>query len=88
MYGLEAINDANGWAMAYTGAIIVFSGLVVLSFVVSQLNRILGWWESFISKFNRNHPPEQTDEMQDEDTSVIPIVFLQTSMKLRVITLI
>lgn len=58
--------------MAYTGAIIVFSGLVVLSFVVSQLNRILGWWENFISKFNRNHPPEQTDEMQDEDTSVIP----------------
>ena len=72
MYGLEAINNANGWAMAYTGAIIVFSGLVVLSFVVSQLNKVLGFWENFMSKFNQNHTPVQTEEAQDEDTSVIP----------------
>jgi hypothetical protein len=72
LYGLEAINAANGWAMAYTGAIIVFSGLVVLSFVVSQLNRILSFWENFISKFNQNHQTEQTDEMQGEDTFLVP----------------
>ncbi len=72
MYGLEAINAANGWAMAYTGAIIVFLGLVVLSFVVSQLNRILSLWENFISKFNQNHQTEQTDEMQGEDTFLVP----------------
>jgi len=58
--------------MAYTGAIIVFSGLVVLSFVVSQLNRILGFWEIFISKFKQNQQSEQTDEMQDEDTFLVP----------------
>jgi len=72
LYGLEAINAANGWAMAYTGAIIVFSGLVVLSFVVSQLNRILGFWENFIAKFKQNQQSEQTDEIEDEDTFVIP----------------
>ena len=72
MYGLDAISAANGWAMAYTGAIIVFSGLVVLSFVVSQLNRILGFLENFISKFKKNQQSEQPDEIEDEDTFIVP----------------
>lgn len=41
MYGLEAINAHNGWAMAVTGAVIVMIGLSVLSFIISQLHRIL-----------------------------------------------
>lgn len=72
MYGLEAINAANGWAMAFTGAIIVFSGLVVLSFVISQLNKILSFWENLISNFKKNHQAKQTDELQDENNSVVP----------------
>lgn len=72
MYGLEAINAANGWAMAYTGAIIVFLGLVVLSVVVSQLNRILSFWENLISNFSQNHKEKQTDEMQVEKPFVVP----------------
>ena len=72
MYGLEAINAANGWAMAAVGAIIVFSGLVVLSFVISQLNRILSFWENLISNFKKNHKAKQTDELQDEDNAVVP----------------
>jgi hypothetical protein len=31
MYGLAAIEQANGWAMAVTGAGIVLTGLAVLS---------------------------------------------------------
>lgn len=72
MYGLEAINAANGWAMAYTGTIIVFIGLVVLSFVISQLNRILSFWENLISKSRQNHKAKQTDELEDEGTFVVP----------------
>ena len=72
MYGLEAINAANGWAMAYTGAIIVFIGLVVLSFVISQLNRILSFWENLISNSRQNHKAKQTDELEDENTFVVP----------------
>jgi len=72
LYGLEAINAANGWAMAAVGAIIVFSGLVVLSFVISQLNRILSFWENLISNFKKNHKTKQTDELQDEDNAVVP----------------
>ena len=71
MYGLEAINAANGWAMAYTGAIIVFLGLVVLSFAVSQINRILTFFENGISIFKQNHEAKLTDEL-DEDTSLVP----------------
>ena len=41
MYGLEAINAHNGWAMAIAGALIVMSGLSVLSFIISKLHNII-----------------------------------------------
>ena len=45
MFGIENITQNNGWAMAAVGASIVFSGLVVLSFVISQIHKILKLWE-------------------------------------------
>jgi hypothetical protein len=45
LYGLKAITVHNGWAMALAGALIVFSGLVVLSFVISQLHKVLMFFE-------------------------------------------
>lgn len=45
MYGLKAISVYNGWTMAFAGALIVFSGLVVLSFVISQLHKVLVFFE-------------------------------------------
>ena len=41
MQGLAAINAANGWAMALTGACIVMTGLAALSFIISQLHKII-----------------------------------------------
>jgi hypothetical protein len=41
VYGLEAIQAYNGWAMAITGAVIVMIGLSILSFIISQLHRIV-----------------------------------------------
>ena len=41
MYGIEAINAHNGWAMAVAGALIVMSGLSVLSFIISKLHNII-----------------------------------------------
>jgi hypothetical protein len=43
--GLEAISANNGWAMAVTGAIIVMSGLSALSYIISQLHKIIGLFE-------------------------------------------
>ena len=45
MYGLEAIATHNGWAMAATGALIVFFGLVLLSATISQLYRVIGLFD-------------------------------------------
>ena len=57
MYGFENIAANNGWAMAAVGATIVFLGLVVLSFVISQIHKILAFWEK------RDTPPEQPKEV-------------------------
>jgi hypothetical protein len=45
VYGLEAISANNGWAMAVTGAIIVMCGLSILSFIISQLHKIIALFE-------------------------------------------
>jgi biotin carboxyl carrier protein len=43
--GLAAISAHNGWAIAIAGACIVMVGLSVLSFIISQLPRIVGCFE-------------------------------------------
>jgi len=40
LYGLEAINANNGWAMAIIGPLIVMSGLTILSIIISQLHKL------------------------------------------------
>lgn len=40
MYGLEAISNNNGWIIAATGILIVFTCLAVLSLAVSQIKVI------------------------------------------------
>ena len=45
MYGIENINANNGWAIAVLGAGIVFCGLAILSLVISQIHKILKFFE-------------------------------------------
>jgi hypothetical protein len=45
MYGLEAINAHNGWAMALAGTCIVLAGLAVLSFIISLFPKLVGAFE-------------------------------------------
>ena len=45
MYGFDNITANNGWAMAVIGASIVFAGLVILSFVISQIHKVLELWD-------------------------------------------
>lgn len=56
MQGFDAITANNGWAMAYIGALIVMCGLAVLSFIISQLNRIVTFFEK------KDVPPEPVHE--------------------------
>ena len=53
MTGLEAISANNGWAMAAVGGSIVFSGLVILSFTISQLHKLLDLWDRRSTLFNK-----------------------------------
>ena len=46
MFGFEAISTNNGWQYALLGICIVFSGLVILSFVISQLHKLLSLWDN------------------------------------------
>ena len=41
MFSFELITANNGWAMALAGALIVMTGLSVLSFIISQLHRLV-----------------------------------------------
>ncbi len=46
MYGLEAIAQHNGWAISILGVSIVFTGLVSLSLILSQLYKVLAFWDN------------------------------------------
>ena len=61
MFGFENITNQNGWAMAAVGASIVFMGLVVLSFVISQIHKLLKLWDDrqrIIDQFKAKAPAD------------------------------
>jgi len=58
VYGIKAISAANGWAMAVAGYLIVISGLAVLSFVISQLHKLIALFEK---KEKTPAPPAKVD---------------------------
>ncbi len=41
MYGVKAISAANGWLITVAGITIVFCGLLVLSFLISNMERAI-----------------------------------------------
>lgn len=63
MYGIEAINAHNGWSIAVIGAGIVFTGLVVLSIAISQLHKLLLFWDKRDEFFKLNG--RKADEHSD-----------------------
>ena len=75
MYGLNAINTHNGWAISVVGISIVFNGLVLLSLAISQIHKLLSLWENRnnISLFTPKTvsdapPPVQLTPVQKEVT--------------------
>ena len=67
MIGIENITNNNGWAMAAVGAAIVFLGLVVLTFVISRIHKILKLWEErekYLDRFKKKAPAVEGDESE------------------------
>ncbi|WP_320040475.1 OadG family protein [uncultured Desulfobacter sp.] len=46
LYGFEAINAHNGWAISVVGVTIVFTGLVTLSALISQLHKLVALYDN------------------------------------------
>ncbi len=46
MLDFGAISDQSGWSIAIVGITIVFTGLIGLSIIVSQLHKVLMFWEN------------------------------------------
>ena len=55
MYGIEAITANNGWSMAIVGASLDFLGLIILSISISQLHKLLEYWENRKKKTEKSH---------------------------------
>lgn len=70
MYGFENITANNGWAMAVVGASTVFFGLVVLSFVISQIHKILKLWEKRDEYLYRGKKQGQTEDFKKIEAPV------------------
>jgi len=70
LIGIENITNNNGWAMAAVGASIVFVGLVVLSFVISQIHKILQLWEDKENILNRFKKRAPVDDAEEFDTLI------------------
>jgi hypothetical protein len=66
LIGIENITNNNGWAMAAVGASIVFLGLIVLTFVISQIHKILKLWEErekYLARFKKKAPAVGEEEV-------------------------
>lgn len=67
MFGIQNITSNNGWAMAAVGASIVFSGLIVLSFVISQIHKVLKLWDDrdkLLSRFKKKVSTVDTQKIE------------------------
>ena len=61
--------------MAFAGALIVFAGLVVLSTAISQIHRILLFFENKYAGFRNNNQIQEIDEPEEQPESALPTIF-------------
>ena len=81
MYGLEAIQAYNGWAMAVTGAVIVMIGLSVLSFIISQLHRIIDLVDGLTARKSKKKNAMAPASVPDSQPALPPLSDLSETMK-------
>jgi hypothetical protein len=72
--GIDAITANNGWAMALTGACIVMTGLSILSFVISQLHKIVALTEGKGKKHAISTPEPAPPEVVAELAAEIDLL--------------
>ncbi len=76
MYGLEAISAYNGWAMAIIGPLIVMSGLIILSIIISQLHKVV---DIFDKKAKQTAEPPIKSKNEISVPKILPNDILETA---------
>lgn len=66
MYGLAAIQQANGWAIAGAGACIVIIGLAVLAYLISLIPYLTGYFEEKVK------PTANSREINPSPKIIVP----------------
>ena len=82
MFSIDNITNGNGWAMAAVGAVTVFLGLVVLSFVISQIHKILEFWENWAKTRNANQERARKEDSQKDKAPAHQQLRLPTAAEL------
>lgn len=80
MFSFQNISANNGWAMALAGALIVMTGLSVLSFIISQLHRLVGFLEKKEKVIAEPEPvgiPDKFPESLDAQAIIYEPLFKQ-----------
>ncbi len=73
MYGLEAISASNGWAISVVGISIVFTGLVSLSALISQLHKLVDLFDN-PGKIKNLFAPKGVPGAQDDSLEQTPVL--------------
>jgi len=82
MFSIDNITNNNGWAMAVVGAVTVFLGLVVLTFVISQIHKILEFWENWSKTRNANQKRARKEDSQKDKAPAHQQLRLPTAAEL------
>ncbi len=62
--GIANIAANNGWSMAFLGAGIVMTGLIILSLAISQIHKLVAFWEK--RKQKQTAPPVAAEPPEAE----------------------
>ncbi len=73
--GIANIAANNGWSMAFLGAGIVMTGLIILSLAISQIHKLVDMWEKRGQK--QVEPPAadapETESPKPDETAACPV---------------
>lgn len=86
-FDLKFISENHGWEYALLGICIVFSGLVILSFIISQLHKLLGLWDNrktliqtFKSRWKKETSPADAEIIRADHSISLTEAKLQYKM--------
>lgn len=88
MFDFNAISANNGWAMSLVGVLIVFAGLILLSFAVSQIHKLLQFWDNrdlFMKRLKRRWQQQDKNNTGLQD-KVLPLEVKAAARQFKLLT--